>query len=102
MTRLTVLTALEIVALGVALVLYLERIVSSLERIGGPADSSASGSSTLAKVRWGVQAIEKESSHLGPQVTQLNGGLLLLAEKLAVVEGQLGRAAAALAGEEEA
>lgn len=100
MLRLVLLSALEVLALVAVLLFYLQRIVTALERIGGPSDSSHQGSSTLAKVRWGVAAIDKETSYLGPEVTKLNGGLLTLADKLGVVEGHLARAARALGGEE--
>ena len=90
--RLTVLSALQVLAFAGALVAFLRRIVAALERIGG------SPSSSLAKVSFGVRAIEKETSHLGPQVTRLNEGLTSLAGKLAVVEGDLGTVAEKLTG----
>lgn len=88
--RLTVLSALEVLVFVGALIGFLIRIVDSLERIGGGPGSS------LAKVGFGVRAIEKETSHLGPQVLQLNAGLTSLADKLAVVDGHLDAVAARL------
>ncbi len=88
--RLILFTALEVAALAVALVFYLYRIVTALERIGG------SGNSYLAKIRFGVRAIEKETSYLGPQVTTLNEGLSNLAAQLGAVDDQLRSAADAL------
>ncbi|GAC1638172.1 MAG: hypothetical protein NVS4B8_03720 [Herpetosiphon sp.] len=88
---LTVLSALQVLTLVAALVTFLSRIVATLERIGGGAASS------LAKVSFGVRAIERETSHLGPQVIQLNEGLTALAGKLAVVDGHLATASAVLA-----
>lgn len=85
--RLTILTALEVLALVGALIAFLQRIVAGLERIGG------SPTSYLAKVSFGVRAIERETSHLGPQVTQLNQGLTLLGGKLGVVDQHLGAVA---------
>jgi len=69
-------------------VAYLRRIAANLESIGG------SPTSYLAKISFGVRAIEKETSHLAPQVTQLNAGLVTLGDKLAVVDSHL----AAVAG----
>lgn len=93
--RLTILTVAEVLGLVGALVYFLFRIINALERIGGSPDSY------LAKLRLGVRAIETETGHLGPQVTQLNQGLLALAGKLGVVDGQLGAVAQALSGNKE-
>ena len=93
--RLMVLTVLEVVAFVGALAAYLERIASGLERIGGKPDSY------LAKVSFGVRAIEKETSHLAPQVTQLNQGLARLADQLRAVDGHLTSVAEALSGRKE-
>ncbi|MDP9365320.1 MAG: hypothetical protein M3Q10_14035 [Chloroflexota bacterium] len=90
--RLTILSALQVLAFVGALIAFLGRIVSALERIGG------SPTSSLAKVSFGVRAIEKETSHLGPQVTRLNQGLVSLGGKLTVVETDLGTVAEQLAG----
>lgn len=90
--RLTILTALEVLAFAGALIAFLGRIVAQLERIGG------SPSSSLAKVSFGVRAIEKETSHLAPQVTQLNQGLTALAGKLQLVDTHLGAVARRLGG----
>ncbi len=88
--RLTILSALQVLALVAALVAYLQRIVQGLERIGG------APTSYLAKVSFGVRAIEKETSHLAPQVTQLNQGLTTLGAKLSVVDEHLRSTATAL------
>jgi hypothetical protein len=81
--RLALLTALEVAALAVALIYYLFRIVTALERIGGM------GGSYLAKIRFGVRAIEKQTSYLAPEVTRLNQGLAALAGQLDDVDGKL-------------
>lgn len=94
--RLTILSALQVLAFAGALIAFLRRIVATLERIGG------SPTSSLAKVGFGVRAIEKETSHLAPQVTRLNAGLTTLGGKLTVVDGHLGAVAARLTGEQEA
>ncbi len=81
--RLTLLSALQVLVFVGALVAFLQRIVKALESIGG------TPTSYLAKISFGVRAIEKETSHLGPQVTQLNGGLTALGDKLGVVDDHL-------------
>ena len=90
--RLAILSALQVLAFVGTLIAFLGRIVSALERIGG------SPSSSLAKVSFGVRAIEKETSHLAPQVTQLNQGLIALGGKLTVVDSHLGTVAEHLNG----
>jgi len=90
MIRLTLLSALQVLAFVGALVAYLRRIVTTLESIGGLPTSY------LAKISFGVRAIEKETSHLAPQVIQLNQGLTTLGEKLAVVDEHLGTVARTL------
>lgn len=80
---LTILSALQVLAFVGALVAFLRRIVATLERIGGLPTSY------LAKISFGVRAIEKETSHLAPQVRQLNVGLTALRDKLGGVDGHL-------------
>lgn len=89
-TRLTALTALEVLVFVGALVVFLRRIVSGLEAIGG------SSTSSLAKISFGVRAIAKETSHLPPQVEQLNEGLTLLNARLGQVNSHLAVVDAAL------
>lgn len=87
---LTVLSALAVLAFAGVLAWFLFRVVVELEHIGGEPDSY------LAKIGFGVQAIDKETSHLAPQVTQLNQNLVTLTEKLTVVDGHLRSVAEAL------
>lgn len=95
--RLTILSALEVLAFAGALVYFLVRIVKALESIGGSANSY------LARLGYGVRAIDKETSYLAPQVTQLNAGLTTLAGNLGVVDGHLASVAQTLSkGKEEA
>lgn len=91
--RLTLVSALQVLVFVGALIAFLQRIVESLEQIGGAPGSF------LGKVNFGVRAIEKETSHLAPQVIQLNEGLTTLAGKLEVVDGHLGAVAGKLTGE---
>jgi len=88
--RLTIISALEILTFVGALVYFLNRIASTLERIGG------SPTSYLAKLSFGLSAIEKETSHLAPQVTQLNQGLIALAGELGTSDEHLKTVAEAL------
>ncbi len=83
MVLLTVLTIALVLVLVGALVLYLFKIIDALEAIGGNPDS------LLARVRWGLRAIEKQTDALGPQVTKLNGGLGAIGEGLSEVESNL-------------
>lgn len=92
---LTVLSALEVVVFAGALIAFLGRIVRALEAIGGTPTSS------LAKIRLGVRAIEQETGHLAPGVTELNRRLLAVADRLGVVDGHLAAARRALAGDGE-
>ena len=82
-TLLTLLTALEIVVFIGALAFYLHWIASSLRR------SSAS----LAKVAFGVRAIESQTAPIGPGVTKINGQLATIAgaiEGVSVLAEQAG------------
>lgn len=91
---LTVLSALAVLVFVGVLVWFLFRIASELEQIGGDPDSY------LAKIGYGVRAIDKETSHLAPQGTRLNQGLMSLTEKLDVVDGHLRSVAEALSSRE--
>lgn len=93
--RLTILSALEVLTFAGALVYFLNRIASTLERIGGNPDSY------LAKLSFGLSAIEKETSHLAPQVTQLNEGLTALAGELGASDEHLKVVVEALTQEKE-
>lgn len=88
---LTVLSALAVLVFVGVLVTYLRRIIAVLDQIGG------SPQSWLAKLAFGVRAIEKETSHLAPQVTQLNAGLTALAGGFGTVEQDLRAVATKLA-----
>ncbi len=71
-TLLTLLTALEIVVFIGALALYLHWIASSLRRT----------SASLAKVTFGVRAIETQAAPIGAGVTKINGQLATIAGAL--------------------
>lgn len=83
MVLLTVLTIVLVLLLVGVLVAALVALVGELGAIGGEPTS------LLAKVRWGVRAIEKQTSALGPQVERLNAGLEQADGALASVHGHV-------------
>lgn len=94
MVLLTVLTIVLILLLVGTLVAYLLRIIAELEAIGGDSDS------LLARVRWGVRAIERMTDPIGPQVTTLNDGLDSIGDGLGAIRGNLEGMATALRRQE--
>ena len=83
MVLLTVLTAVLVLVFFVVLAVALVHISRALESIGG------TPTSFLAKLRLGLRAIEKETSHLTPQVIQVNAGLSQIAGGLVLVDQHL-------------
>ncbi|MGI9433681.1 MAG: hypothetical protein ACR2Q4_02425, partial [Geminicoccaceae bacterium] len=77
MFLLTALTALAALAFLGTVAWALTRIVAALESIGGRGDSY------LAKLRLGLRAIERETSHLPAAAPEINAGLGAVAEGLA-------------------
>lgn len=87
---LMVLSILAVLALFGALLYFLVKIISVLDRTGGKPNSY------LAKLRMGLRAVEVETGHLPTQVTQLNESLQAIAGGLqAVDEGLVATATAA-------
>lgn len=80
---LTILTALAVLILVLALMVFVAKIADTLLVIGSDPKSY------LAKINFGVSAIKKETDVIGPQVTQLNQGLTALAAGLQVVDQHL-------------
>jgi hypothetical protein len=72
----------------------LMKIVPALEAIGG------NGDSLLAKLRLGLRAIERETSHLPAAAPVINGGLEKIAAGLGQVDATLGSLHAALVAQE--
>lgn len=83
MVLLTVLTAILVLAFFVVLAVALASISAALRSIGG------TPTSFLAKLRLGLRAIEKETSHLTPQVVKINAGLAQIAGGLGSVDSHL-------------
>jgi hypothetical protein len=90
MVLLTLLSCLLAVALLLVVAVGLIRIIRELEGIGG------TPTSFLAKIRFGLRAIETETGQLRPQLTALNNGLDALDQGLAAVARDLGAALANL------
>ncbi len=89
-TILILLSALCVLGFFVVVAAFLMRIDPVLEAIGGR------GESFLAKLRLGLRAIERETSHLPGAAPRINDGLAALAGGLTAVDAALGEAYAAL------
>ena len=76
-------TALIIILWKPLLAFALVRISAVLRSIGG------TPTSYLAKLRLGLRAIDKETSHLAPQVLAVNAGLTQIAAGLGSVDRHL-------------
>lgn len=83
MVLLPLLTALLVLVFFIVLAYALVRIAKTLESIGG------TPTSYLAKLRLGLRAIERETSHLGPNVVAINAGLSQVASGLTSVDAHL-------------
>ena len=90
MVWLVTLTCLAAVLLLVVVAINLIRINQALEGIGGKPVS------WLAKIRFGLRAIETETGQLAPLVTNLNTGLGALDGGLRQVESDLRAAVTSL------
>lgn len=76
MTRLLItLTVIEVLALVITLAIYLVAITRTLRRT----------SKSLAKVSFGVRAIETQCTPIGPSVVKINGQLETIAGALSGV-----------------
>lgn len=79
-----------VAALFIALALFVRAIVGELEGIGGPATRFIRPVNYLSKIRLGLRAIEVETGHIVPQVTQLNQTLTSIRDGLRAIDGSLG------------
>lgn len=89
---LTLISCLAVVVLLAVVALNLVRIIHALEGIGGTPISY------LAKIRFGLRAIETETGHLKPQALALTEGLRALDGGLRSVERDLAATLANLEG----
>lgn len=94
MVLLTLISVVAASALFIALAIFLILILGELEPTG------RTGVSFLAKIRMGLRAIEIETGNIPKEVTKLNAGLTGVRDGLAVVDGNLGRLASAVIGQE--
>jgi len=85
-----ILTAIAVVAFVAVLAGYLIAILRTLEAIGGRPTSF------LAKIRWGVRAIEQQTGMLPSEIRRLNEGASALLRGLQQVAGDLESASRAL------
>lgn len=91
---LTVLTIVLVLVLVTVLVIGLVKIIDVLQSIGGFAQTymgeNLSGNlSLLAKARWGLRAIERQTAVIGPGVGTLNEGLAAVDDGLGSVISSL-------------
>jgi len=94
MVFMTALTALAALAFLGVVAFALTKIVAALDSIGGRGDSY------LAKLRLGLRAIERETSHLPAAAPKINAGLNDVAGSLAAVDATLGDLHKALEAQE--
>lgn len=93
---LAVLSVVGVVALFVALALFLRAIDRTLEQIGGPATRFFAPVNYLAKIRLGLRAIERQTDALAPYVTRVNGGLGAIRDSLRAIDANLAGVIAAV------
>lgn len=86
---LMVVTLVGVAALFVALALFVRAIVRELEHTGGPATRFVRPTNYLAKIRLGLRAIEVHTSHIVPQVTELNQTLTSVRDGLRAIDDSL-------------
>ena len=84
-------TLVGVAALFIALALFVRAIIRELEGIGGPATRFVRPVNYLSKIRLGLRAIEVETGHIVPQVTQLNQTLTSIRDGLQAIDGSLSR-----------
>jgi len=94
MVFMTALTALAALAFLGVVAFALTKIVAALDSIGGRGDSY------LAKLRLGLRAIERETSHLPAAAPLINAGLNDVAGGLTAVDATLGDLHKALEAQE--
>jgi hypothetical protein len=100
LTVLMWLTLAGVVALFVALALYVRAIAQELEEIGGPATRFYRPVNYLSKIRVGLRAIDVHTGHLAPQVTTLNATLASIRDGLRAVDAALGETIAGITRQE--
>ena len=94
LTWLIIISALGTLVFLAVVARALMKIVPALEAIGG------NGDSLLAKLRLGLRAIERETSHLPAVAPKINAGLASIANGLTQVDTTLAGLHAALEARE--
>lgn len=97
---LALLSVVAAAALFIALAIFLVKIASELEQIGGEEKGYGVKASYLSKIRVGVRAIEVETGAIAPQVTRLNGTLTSIRDGLVVIDKNLDGVIAAVVAQE--
>ena len=95
-TLLTLVSVIGASALFIALAIFLIKISTTLEWIGGKSRMYGEPSSYLSKIRLGVRAIEVQTGALAPQVTQLNAGLSAVRDGMHAIDDNLAGVIAAV------
>jgi hypothetical protein len=97
----TILSLLVIAAFIAVLVTGLIKIHEVLESIGGERTGYSGKLSDLGLITFGVRAIEQQTSHLEPALTETNQGLTRASEGLYQVETNLRNALEAVQRQRE-
>lgn len=97
MIWLAIATAILVLLLFWILWTALARVSGALMEIGGPTTSSPA--SVMAKIRWGVRAIERQTDGFVPRTRELADNLSALANELDSVAGPARERAARPSGE---
>lgn len=92
----TAATVALILLLVAVLVVGLVKIIAALESIGGTSLALGKEPALLAKARWGVRAIERQTAALEPEVMKLDNGLGALDATLTGLAERFGRLLAAV------
>lgn len=85
----TLISLLVIAVFIAVLVIGLVKINEALESIGGERYGYKGDLHDLELIQFGVRAIERQTSHLGPTLTELNQGLNRASEGLQQIEGNI-------------
>jgi hypothetical protein len=85
----TILSLLVIAVFIGVLVVGLVKIIDVLEIIGGERPGYSGKLSDLGLIAFGVRAIEQQTSHLGPALTDLNQRLVRTADGLEEIKRNL-------------
>lgn len=86
MLLMTLISLLVVAAFIAVLVVGLVKITVTLELIGGQRYGYKGNLNDLELIQFGVRAIERQTSHLGPTLTELNQGLGRASEGLSQIE----------------